>query len=191
MGIACNIARLVPNGSGLLPNANIEAVAASKLTGQVPDANAPSGSVVQTILARSESNNAFSTSSTSLVGVGALEASITPISSSNKILVMVCMAVGMDGWSAGTFKFGLNRNGSTIFGDFRSLENYGADSGNSPYDSNTYGHFMYLDSPSTTSSTTYAPALGTSNGVAIYLNRYYGQNNQRGISYMLLQEIAA
>ena len=39
MGIARNIARLIPNGSGLLPNANIEAVAASKLTGSVPIAN--------------------------------------------------------------------------------------------------------------------------------------------------------
>jgi hypothetical protein len=39
MGIARNIARLVPNGSGLLPNANIEAVAASKLTGSVAIAN--------------------------------------------------------------------------------------------------------------------------------------------------------
>lgn len=39
MGIARNIARLIPNGSGLLPNANIEAVAASKLTGSVPLAN--------------------------------------------------------------------------------------------------------------------------------------------------------
>jgi hypothetical protein len=45
MGIARNIARLIPNGSGLLPNTNIEAVAASKLTGQVADANAPSGAL--------------------------------------------------------------------------------------------------------------------------------------------------
>jgi hypothetical protein len=53
MGIARNLARLVPNGSGLLPNANIEAVAASKLTGQVPDANAPSGSVIQVLHSKS------------------------------------------------------------------------------------------------------------------------------------------
>jgi hypothetical protein len=101
------------------------------------------------------------------------------------------MAVGIHGWNAGSCKFGVNRNGSEIFGPFNSLENYGADSGNSYYDGNSFVHYAYLDSPSTTSSITYAPRLGTTNGDAIYLNRYYGANSQRGVSYMLIQEIAA
>jgi len=66
MGIARNIARLVPNGSGLLPNANIEAMAASKLTGQVADANAPSGSVVQVVSATYSTNVNISTGSWSV-----------------------------------------------------------------------------------------------------------------------------
>jgi hypothetical protein len=47
MGKARDLARLSPNSSGLLPNANIEEVAATKLTGRVSDTNAPSGSVIQ------------------------------------------------------------------------------------------------------------------------------------------------
>jgi hypothetical protein len=95
MGIARNIARLIPNGSGLLPNANIEAVAASKLTGSValatqvsgtlPDANAPSGSVIQVVSATK--TDTFSTTSSSYVDVTGLSVSITPSSASNKILI--------------------------------------------------------------------------------------------------------
>jgi hypothetical protein len=64
MSLARNLARLFPNASGLLPNANIEAMAASKLTGQVPDANAPSGSVIQVV--QSISTASFSNSTTSM-----------------------------------------------------------------------------------------------------------------------------
>lgn len=91
MGIARNIARLIPNGSGLLPNANIEAVAASKLTGQVADANAPSGSViqVQSITMR----GIFGTTSVGsfvLVsdGTDSLQLSITKLNSSSTLMIM-------------------------------------------------------------------------------------------------------
>jgi hypothetical protein len=158
---------------------------------QLTSAKMPTGSVVQTIFTRSESTTAFSTTSSSTVNVSALEATITPTSSSNRILVKVCMAVGINGWSAGQCRFGLTRNGSEIFGPFNSLENYGADAGNGAYDGNSFVHFMYLDSPNTTSSTTYAPRLGSSNGDAVYINRYFGSNAQRGISYISVQEISA
>jgi hypothetical protein len=92
MGIARNIARLIPNGSGLLPNANIEAVAASKLTGQVPDANAPSGSVLQVV--QGNTSTEVNTSGTSYVDTG-LSASITPSSASSKILVLVSQNFGV------------------------------------------------------------------------------------------------
>jgi hypothetical protein len=91
MGIARNIARLVPNGSGLLPNANIEAVAASKLTGQVPDANAPSGSVlqVQNVVMRGIFGNA-NPGTYVLVGDGtnSLQLTITKLNASSTLILM-------------------------------------------------------------------------------------------------------
>jgi hypothetical protein len=83
MGIARNIARLVPNGSGLLPNANIEAVAASKLTGQVADANAPSGSVIQVVSTNYTTRTVIS-QTTSVIDITGMSVTITPSSASNK-----------------------------------------------------------------------------------------------------------
>jgi len=85
---------LVLSGDGITSD-NITSLAASKLTGQVPDANAPSGSVVQvvsvvpspiaTAVASTGSNTAnLTTSNTTLLFSG----SITPLSASNKILVL-------------------------------------------------------------------------------------------------------
>ncbi len=128
MGIARNIARLVPNGSGLLPNANIEAVAASKLTGtvsnsqiadlaaskltgQIPDANAPSGSVIQVV--QTVKTDTFTTNSTSYVDITGMSATITPISASNKILVAVNMNVGVQSDTYHVY-FRLLKNGSLV-----------------------------------------------------------------------------
>jgi len=150
MGIARNIARLVPNGSGLLPNANIEAVAASKLTGQVPDANAPSGSILQVIT--SQYTTPLSVGSTSFVDSG-VSASITPSSSSSRIIILFQGQASTA--STGTILLNLVRGSTTIAQP---------SSGGSPSSFNVYTqsnnfnwptNFNWVDSPSTTSSTTY------------------------------------
>ena len=69
---------IVLNGSVGIP--------ASSLSGVIPDANAPSGSVIQVV--SSNLTSTVSTSSSSFVTTG-LSASITPLSSSSKILVIV------------------------------------------------------------------------------------------------------
>ena len=51
-----------------LPNANIAAMAASKLTGQVPDANAPSGSVIQVV--QGTSSTIFTSTTSSYLATG-------------------------------------------------------------------------------------------------------------------------
>lgn len=48
MSLARYLASLL-NSSGQVPDAKLVALTASKLTGQVPDANAPSGSVIQAV----------------------------------------------------------------------------------------------------------------------------------------------
>jgi len=152
MGIARNIARLAPNGSGLLPNANIEAVAASKLTGTVADANAPSGSVIQVVQAHITTGT--STTSQSYVDT-AITASITPISSSNKILVLIShnwyIARNSVSLSYGDCFFRITRGGSDLASN-RYAINFGDTKWNDFFNHNS---FNYLDSPNTTSSVTY------------------------------------
>jgi hypothetical protein len=73
------------SGDGISSDA-IASLAASKLTGQVPDANAPSGSVIQVVTTYNASPSDIATTSTSLVASG-ITATITPESASNLILV--------------------------------------------------------------------------------------------------------
>ena len=69
---------IVLNGSVGIPT--------SSLSGVIPDANAPSGSVVQVVSAYT--GNTTSTSSTSPIDTD-LSASITPNSSNNKIIILL------------------------------------------------------------------------------------------------------
>lgn len=121
MGIARNIARLVPNGSGLLPNANIEAVAASKLTGQVPDANAPSGSVLQVVTTQTTTQVSVTGSD---AGIG-LSASITVLNNSRVLVLTVVpwFESGSGTWSnAGTSRIFQN-NSPVAFNEHNGTTN--------------------------------------------------------------------
>ena len=187
MGIARNLARLVPNGSGLLPNANIEAVAASKLTGQVADANAPSGSVIQVIQSSITSAQIAVSPGLALVSTGISQA-ITPQSTSSKILVIPVMTNVYNNGTGG-FGFSIYRGATNIYnhgyaqagGYLGSLYNDGNDIGNVTY--------PYLDSPSTASAVTYTIYVGTY-GSAGYIN-YNGAATVNGTgSYITLMEIA-
>lgn len=190
MSNARNLADLLGTDTQI-QSADIASLAASKLTGQVPDANAPSGSVINTWLARSESTSAFSTSSTSLQNVTALDVTLTPQSASSKFLITCYLVVGKYGWQHGEFRFGLARNSSTIYGEYISMIHFGADDSNSQWDGMDSANFSFLDSPNTTSSITYRPQLGAwTSSYPINLNRAYYNANQRGVSYMMVQEIA-
>ena len=204
MGIARNIARLVPNGSGLLPNANIEAVAASKLTGTValatqvsgtlPDANAPSGSVLQVVSVTK--TDVFSSTSSTPVAVTGLAATITPISTASKIFIMVSFNVGGDTPTANCDYY-LYKNGSVIsnaIGDASGSEQRSAahydprvDRMNHPY------MISHLDSPASTSALTYQLYQRSQPNYNFYINRgsYQDGNTGRTISTITLMEIAA
>jgi hypothetical protein len=178
MGIARNIARLVPNGSGLLPNANIEAMAASKLTGQVADANAPSGSVLQVVQTTTE--NAVSTSSSSFITSG-LTATITPSSSTSKILVLVTNPMRRGAGTVSGMVVAIFRNGSKVY---QPMSNLGYTNGNTADLSWLVG-CNYLDSPATTSATTYDFRFASGSGTM------YAQIDGAGnMSSMILMEIA-
>jgi hypothetical protein len=194
MGIARNLARLVPNGSGLLPNANIEAMAASKLTGQVPDANAPSGSVIQVVSATKI--DTFTTTSSSYVDVTGLNISITPSSASNKILITGLVNFG--GPSDVAF-IRLVRDSTAICVGTAvgSRVSATAQQRNSPDTADAEAASInFLDSPNTTSSVTYK--IQTCNSPGGYPTRINSSaddadqtNRGRTASTITVMEIAA
>jgi hypothetical protein len=137
--------------NGAITDAKIASMAANKLTGQLPDANAPSGSVIQVV--NVQYGTGVSTTSTSYVDTG-LSASITPISASSKILVIVSQTITpSSASSAGFASVRLMRGASQIWMDARV---------------NAIGQFVHttpnafvLDSPATTSSVTYKTQFAT------------------------------
>jgi hypothetical protein len=113
------------------------------LTGSLPDANAPSGSVVQVVNNTLTGNS--STTSTSFVS-SFLTATITPSNSANKILV-IARGIGLISTSSGR----------TVYTIYRNSTNLGNDAGFGFIGETTNAYFTVstLDSPSTTSATTY------------------------------------
>lgn len=80
---AGNLDNAVP-ADGSITDAKIASMTASKLLGQVPDANAPSGSVVQIALG-SALPGGVTTTSTSFIDTGIIEVAITPSLANSRI----------------------------------------------------------------------------------------------------------
>ena len=197
MGIARNIARLIPNGSGLLPNANIEAVAATKLTGIVPDANAPSGSVIQVV--QTIKTDAFSATGNGGVTpyeVTGLSVTITPSSTSSKILLIAEVFMGLADFNNTNYYWNISR-GSTAIGigtvgtqRFAGGHNMYLSGGSIPFAAGNAK--LVLDSPATTSATTYKIFIGAADSNAtLYINRRGNTTNDSGVSSITAMEIAA
>lgn len=142
------------------------------------------GKVLQVLQATK--NDIASTTSTTFSDVSGLSVSITPSSASNKILVFATVMTA-NVFGSSSVKLNLLRD-STILGEGStgiqkaSIGNYG------------YTHssaLNWLDSPSTTSSTTYKIQFATdSSGVAIYVNRNGIDANYTGSSSITVMEIA-
>ena len=135
--------------------------------------NLPAGSVLQ--VASATKTNTFSTTSASgtFADITGLSVSITPSSASNKILILAEVRAATPS-SNGSFIRAMRDSTAIYIGDSGggsrvrvSAQGYNAD-GNS----NTNLTIMYLDSPSTTSSTTYKiqACVGGTSGT-VYVNR--------------------
>ncbi len=142
--------------------------------GVITDANLPAGSVLQVVLATSTSS--FSTSSTSYVTTG-FSASITPLSSSSKILAFI-NGGNLDTWqSSDNIVYASLYRGASSLG-FTDVFGYSSRT-SAPMS------FCYLDSPATTSSTTYTIYLKSGGAYTVYMN---SRNETASIT---LLEIAA
>jgi hypothetical protein len=135
-------------------------------------------------------SNVFSTSSTSYVDVTDLSVSITPKSTANNILVLVSFMYGNNDVNQAA-QFNLLRNSTNI------AQSTGGSASNqtvAPFtNSLNIGHMIslvFLDSPATTSATTYK-IQGRANAGTIYVGRY-GVNDQRPtVSTITVMEVVA
>ena len=153
--------------------------------------------VVQTI----KTDDDFSTSAplSTKATITGLSATITPKFSTSKVLVIMHLLVGASGDTTG---------GGTILRDSTEI---GIADASSNRTRNTFGFGVktsgslwitesvsriILDSPSTTSATTYSVKIGGNGGVTVYINRE-GRNNDSatdttiGSSSLTLMEISA
>ena len=160
-------------------------------------ASGASGGIVQ--IKQAFKGNTFTTTSGSFVDVTGLSVSITPSSTSNKILVLVSIC--------GQGRPGQARNIPRLVRDSTPIGNstdpgdriagfgqmyQGEDGTNVATNS-----IEFLDSPATTSATTYKVQIinGNNNGDTVVVNRSYndstGGNNHRFSSCITVMEVSA
>jgi hypothetical protein len=145
--------------AGSITSSQISSVAASTLTGTqtIPKSTLPTGCVLQVVGATY--NTTVTSSSTSAVSSG-LTATITPTSSSSKIYVMVINPMRRNAASGVDYGItvSLFRNGSGLYTPMTNM-GYSAPVANMAI--SWLVGFNYLDSPATTSATTYAMYFNT------------------------------
>jgi hypothetical protein len=151
---------------GTIVNADINAsaaIAGTKLTGV--------GKVLQVV--QTAKTDTFSTSTTSYTDVTGLSVSITPSSASNKVLVLCQISAGGEDNLYAHAR--IVRDSTSIFeGNSDSAsrtESTIALTGNSFADKFANGSIIYLDSPATTSATTYKIQVNSASGQSFRINR--------------------
>ena len=174
----------------------ISSNALTGITTRMADAGMSAGSILQVV--QTVKTDFFSTTSSNgtYVDITGLTASITPSSSSNKILVMVSITGGSTNWAN---QYQLLR-GSTVLGlgddigSNRSRSTFSSHNAVEATDSTNTSSYTYLDSPSSTSSTTYKIQLSHRSSGTAWINRPSNTADYdwifSGSSTITLQEVA-
>ena len=161
--------------------------------GGIP-AGASGGGIVQCVT--TTKTDTFTTSSTSFTDVTGMSVSITPRSSSNKVLVSLTMCfIGNNSTNA---YVRLVRDATTIaVGDAVgsrvqfTMSDY---QGSAASNQSPSGSIVFLDSPSTTSATTYKVQMRTQGAGTVYVNRSPTDADNadagRGISVITVMEVS-
>ena len=153
------------------------------------------GKILQ-VVSTTKTDTASTTTSGSFTDISGLSVAITPSATNSKIFIILSLgsvssdtgiAVGFrmlrDSTEIGSAGSGTDRKGFTNI-----YAGSGANSSNDEYILSASHNF--LDSPSTTSSTTYKVQWRTS-GSASYLNKYWNNSENNGSSTITLMEVAA
>ena len=179
-------------------NAKIASMAASKLTGQVPRANATSGSVIQTVVTQISSVVTVSTPTIyTFYDIPSFTVTITPTSASNRILILSMVSVSSSTSSGDRTYLRLLRD-STPIGRGDALSNLlrvNAEFWNNDGTNVVNQNIQWLDSPATTSAITYKfQCTSNVNGGTSIFNRSRDTNldqHQTQSTQILALEIAA
>jgi len=146
------------------------------VTNQVSSDQLPAGTVLQVVNATLAT--AGSTTSTSFVDTG-LTATITPKKASSKILVTAHLS-GIFNQTQGQFLLAQLLRDATAIGEIAGATGYSQSGGQS---GGGAASISYLDSPSTTSATTYKLQARVSGGASFW-------SNNNSISSITLMEVA-
>jgi len=175
-----SVLNAIPATAGSVSDSYIVSMAGSKLTGTqvIPKATLPTGSVLQVV--NTTTTVAINTTSTSFVTTN-FALSITPLSSTSKVFVSVSGGGGYNG-GIGQSLWATIYRGATNLGD----ANYGLERIYAGSSATIAPHSMtVLDSPATTSSTTYTCYFRASAGTVDF------SAADRGIISFTAMEIAA
>ena len=187
------------NGSGTITGLSVGglpdgSVSAADLAAGAARSNFGAGAVLQVVQATK--TDSFTTTSTSFTTPTGLSLSITPSSSSNKILIFANIGFEISG-DAGHGYGSIRRDSTDIFiGDTAgSRPRTTFAQNNSGGNGSVAFSIAYLDSPSTTSSTSYSINVRSSNGTTVYVNRSVRDNDGasfdgRTVSSIIAMEIA-
>jgi len=177
---------LVLNGSG----------AVTGLTtipdGVLTDGNMPAGSILQVVSATKTDTFATNPGST-WIDVTGLSVSITPSSSSNKVLIQISIS-GSGQTASNLAHFRLVRGATVIYAGDTAGNRASGFAAAIDSDVNTTEHTsgIFLDSPSTTSATTYK--IQTYSNGTVYINRSPNDadnvNRNRSASSIIAMEVA-
>lgn len=166
----------------------IASVAGSTITGSqsIPKSTLPTGSVLQVV--QNTTAATIQTSSTSFVTTGFAQ-SITPTSSTSKILININGGGAyMGGGASATMRVTIYRGGTDLSAGY-GITNNGMMRFSTPGGSWVLVPYsmMWLDSPATTSSTTYTVYFRNADTAATV----DFSNTDRGVVTLTLMEIAA
>ena len=167
-----------------------------KVNSIVPVGGLPSGSnggIIQ--VKQTVKTDSFTSTSTSLVDITGFSVTITPSSNSNKILIYVSIGICSNSQASATC-FALLRGSTNLIsntsGGFADTSNCFASTGGGGTSDNERKtlspSIMFLDSPSTTSATTYKVQMLTSAGTGFF--NQWGQNtDQAAVSTITVMEV--
>ena len=154
----------------------------------------PAGSVLQVL--STTKTDTFSTSSASFTDITGLSVSITPTSATSKILVMASLCGGVNG-GTNAAQYRLVRGSTAIaIADAAGSRTQSTSALNYQIDANRIDSYTFqtLDSPATTSATTYKVQIITSASTA-YINRSFNDTDNavwgRTVSTITVMEVAA
>ena len=159
------------------------------VNGKLPTARLPAGAVLQVVSVNKV--DSFSTTSQTFVDVTGLTVSITPTSATSKILIFCTVPVGHAG--SRVARVNLVRNSTTIAQPtpsqtYSATKNLYVSTG----DTTAGADFHFLDSPATTSSTTYKIQCCTNNGdFPMIVGNRTSSNDMNSLSTITVMEIAA